>query len=169
MDIFKHWVWAQKRLKNCTTNSRLMNHGLVPASTTSSSAASFSIGTASRKTNTIHKPSIPTSQLVTMDLLERRLEETCDKLLSLMQACFTEAIMVFERKICALIGNLANLPDLISSVINEPSSSAPKRSNSEQPNTNAAKISNINHAHGNCMEELDDIYVWILKKANPNL
>ncbi|KAL7668312.1 hypothetical protein ACOME3_009018 [Neoechinorhynchus agilis] len=65
--------------------------------------------------------------------------------------------MVFATKICALIENLAYLPDLISSVVNEPSSSALKTSNSEEPNTKAAEISNINHFHGNFMEELDDI------------
>ncbi|KAL7669736.1 hypothetical protein ACOME3_004684 [Neoechinorhynchus agilis] len=135
---------CDKNLKNIglgtkRKNSRLMNRvrGPVPASTTSSSAA-FSIGTASGKTNTIYNPPVPTSQLVIMDWLERRLEETCEKLLSIMQARFAEAIMVFERKICALIGNLANLPDLISSVISEPNSSALKRSNSEEPNIKAS-------------------------------
>ncbi|KAL7676729.1 hypothetical protein ACOME3_002978 [Neoechinorhynchus agilis] len=80
------------------------------------------------------------SQLVTMEHLECRLEEVCNKLLTVMQALFTEAITTFEKKMCTLI---CNLPDIISSSFQFPRDLKQKRLNSSDTNPRSAKKSNI--------------------------
>ncbi|KAL7675716.1 hypothetical protein ACOME3_001983 [Neoechinorhynchus agilis] len=93
---------------------------------------------------------LPPSQLVTMEILEERLEESCNKLLTVMQARFTEAIVAFERKLSTLIGNLVNLPDLISSSLPSQRGAKLKRANATEKNSHGAKKlnvdSSINHS-----------------------
>ncbi|KAL7677783.1 hypothetical protein ACOME3_004019 [Neoechinorhynchus agilis] len=93
---------------------------------------------------------LPPSQLVTMEILEERLEESCNKLLTVMQARFTEAIVAFERKLSTLIGNLVNLPDLISSSLPSQRGAKLKRANATEKNSHWAKKlnvdSSINHS-----------------------
>ncbi|KAL7678294.1 hypothetical protein ACOME3_004524 [Neoechinorhynchus agilis] len=93
---------------------------------------------------------LPPSQLVTTEILEERLEESCNKLLTVMQARFTEAIVAFERKLSTLIGNLVNLPDLISSSLPSQRGAKLKRANATEKNSHWAKKlnvdSSINHS-----------------------
>ncbi|KAL7675687.1 hypothetical protein ACOME3_001955 [Neoechinorhynchus agilis] len=93
--------------------------------------------TTSRSSGINVSQSTVSSQLVTMEHLECRLEEVCNKLLTVMQALFTEAITTFE------IGNLGNLPDIISSSFQFPRDLKQKRLNSPDTNPRSAKKSNI--------------------------
>ncbi|KAL7672295.1 hypothetical protein ACOME3_007184 [Neoechinorhynchus agilis] len=110
---------------------------------------------------------LPPSQLVTMEILEERLEESCNKLLTVMQARFTEAIVAFERKLSTLIGNLVNLPDLISSSLPSQRGAKLKRANATEKNSHGAKKlnvdSSINHSDIEDVvmevEEIDSEYV----------
>ncbi|KAL7670017.1 hypothetical protein ACOME3_004959 [Neoechinorhynchus agilis] len=88
--------------------------GWRPAVAANSFAVPLHRATTLSKDTTILKSSdskdshrLPPSQLVTMEILEERLEESCNKLLTVMQARFTETIVAFERKLSTLIGNLS--------------------------------------------------------------
>ncbi|KAL7672665.1 hypothetical protein ACOME3_007548 [Neoechinorhynchus agilis] len=63
--------------------------------------------------------SIPVSskknQLVSIQQLERRLEEAYNNMLTVMQAHLTDALVTIERKISTLLTRLSHLPEILSS------------------------------------------------------
>ncbi|KAL7677136.1 hypothetical protein ACOME3_003381 [Neoechinorhynchus agilis] len=112
----------------------------IPASNSMHPVSSLLVDSTSRSSGINVSQSTVSSQLITMEHLECRLEEVCNKLLTVMQARFTEAITTFEKKMCTLI---CNLPDIISSSFQFPRDLKQKRLNSSDTNPRSAKKSNI--------------------------
>ncbi|KAL7668628.1 hypothetical protein ACOME3_009323 [Neoechinorhynchus agilis] len=94
----KYWAWAKKSLnaggdnrskfRNPTQQSAVKLNSALPAA----SYRQFDNSTSE------HSGNAPSAQFVTMDFLESKLE-ACNKLLMIMQARLTEALLAFERKI----------------------------------------------------------------------
>ncbi|KAL7676167.1 hypothetical protein ACOME3_002423 [Neoechinorhynchus agilis] len=146
LEFKKHWACAQKRQSIVSTGASVVRKPAVSASpfvVPPPRAASFSKDTTLKSTGSNDSHCLSPSQLVTMEILEKRLEESCNKLLTVMQARFTEAIVFFEKKLSTLIGNLVNLPDLISSSLPRQRSAKLKRANATETNSQAAKKFNV--------------------------
>ncbi|KAL7668107.1 hypothetical protein ACOME3_008822 [Neoechinorhynchus agilis] len=72
---------------------------------------------------------VPSTQVVTMELLESKLDVACNKILMIMQARFTEAMLAFETKMSVLIDKLMNIQTIFSSCLPEQSYTTLKRAN----------------------------------------
>ncbi|KAL7669977.1 hypothetical protein ACOME3_004923 [Neoechinorhynchus agilis] len=81
-------------------------------------------------------------EIYSQEVLESKLDEACNKILMIMQARFTEAMLAFERKMSALIDKLMNIPTIFSSCLPEPSSAKLKRANVSGEVARAAKKPN---------------------------
>ncbi|KAL7671575.1 hypothetical protein ACOME3_006470 [Neoechinorhynchus agilis] len=85
---------------------------------------------------------VPSTHVVTMELLESKLDEAYNKILMIMQARFTEAMLAFETKMSVLIDKLMNIPTIFSPCLPEQSSTTLKRANVSGGVARAAKKPN---------------------------
>ncbi|KAL7672230.1 hypothetical protein ACOME3_007123 [Neoechinorhynchus agilis] len=86
-------------------------------------------------------PNVRTSstQFLHVDQFERRLDEVCNRLFTMIQARLTEAITTLKRKISPLLNNLDNLPNLLSSCIPLADNCARKRVGNSDLDTQSFK------------------------------
>ncbi|KAL7668927.1 hypothetical protein ACOME3_009608 [Neoechinorhynchus agilis] len=124
----RYWAWFKNRGNNPSNSPA--RKSFYPGSSSSASASSAQVTSLVNNptfTNANSTPVFSNNQLVTIELLEHRLEEACNNMLTIMQARITEALVTFERKVSVMLTRLSELPITLSSFVKHPSSSVLKR------------------------------------------
>ncbi|KAL7677626.1 hypothetical protein ACOME3_003862 [Neoechinorhynchus agilis] len=124
----RYWAWFKNRGNNPSNSPA--RKSFYPGSSSPASASSAQVTSLVNNPTFTNANSTPVSsynQLVTIELLERRLEEACNNMLTIMQSRITEALVTFERKVSVMLTRLSELPITLSSFVKHPSSSVLKR------------------------------------------